>query len=731
MTTIKGNQGNQGNQDSQQEERERRAAALRQEIEEHNYRYHVLDAPIISDADYDALKRELRTLEEEDPTLRTPDSPTQRVGAPPASHFSKVTHTVPMLSLANGFTAEEISAWDERVRRLLRDNASKNQAETEDEATSPADEPITYIVEPKIDGLAVTLRYEHGHFTRGATRGDGQVGEDITANLRTVGSIPLILRTDTPPPLLEVRGEVYIRLPDFEKLNERLSAAGERVAANPRNAAAGSLRQKNPAITAERPLRFFAYGVGEVEGVTLTRQSEILAYLHETGFPVNRERQTFDDIESVIAYGQEWMSRRDTLGYEADGIVIKVDSIEQQRRLGSVGGDPRWAIAYKFPAREAITKIVDITVNVGRTGVVTPNADLEPVEIGGVTVRNASLHNADYISQRDIRVGDYVTVKRAGDVIPYVIGPVIERRTGDETPYHFPAHCPACGTPLERDAGGVAWRCLNFGICPAQVVRRIEHFVSRSAMDIEGIGKKQADFFVRIELINDVADLYALKPEHFINLKGYGQKSVANLLHAIEESKQRPVSRLLVGLGIRHVGVVTAEALIHQFRSLDRLMQASQEELEQVEGIGGVVAASIRDFFDREENQQLIERLRAAGLPMREHIPSPPIAASPMRRMKPQPQQMQWAASPAPQPFAGLTFVITGTLPTLTREKATTFITERGGKVTGNVSTATNYVVVGKKPGSKLSKAKKLGIPLLNEEELCSLAESLSAHDET
>ncbi len=728
MTTTKGNQGNQGNQDSQQREREQQAAALRQEIEEHNYRYHVLDAPIISDADYDALKRELRTLEEEDPTLRTPDSPTQRVGAPPASHFSKVTHTVPMLSLANGFTAEEISAWDERVRRLLRDDSSKSQAETEDETTHTTDEPITYVVEPKIDGLAVTLRYEHGHFIRGATRGDGEVGEDITANLRTVGSIPLVLRTDTPPPLLEVRGEVYIRLSDFEKLNERLSAAGERIAANPRNAAAGSLRQKNPAITAERPLRFFAYGVGEVEGVTLARQSEILTYLHEIGFPVNRERQTFDDIESVIAYGQEWMSRRDTLDYEADGIVIKVDSIEQQRRLGSVGGDPRWAIAYKFPAREAITKIVDITVNVGRTGVVTPNADLEPVEIGGVTVRNASLHNADYISQRDIRVGDYVTVKRAGDVIPYVIGPVIERRTGDEAPYHFPTHCPACDTPLERDAGGVAWRCPNFGICPAQVVRRIEHFVSRSAMDIEGIGKKQADFFVRIGLINDVADLYALKPEHFINLKGYGQKSVANLLHAIEESKQRPVSRLLVGLGIRHVGVVTAEALIHQFQSLDGLMQASQEELEQVEGIGGVVATSIRDFFDREENQQLIERLRVAGLPMTAHLPPSPAAPPKPMMMPMQPQQMQWAVTPpSPLPFTGLTFVITGTLPTLTREKATAFITERGGKVTGNVSTATNYVVVGEKPGSKLSKAKKLGIPLLNEEELCSLAESLSS----
>ncbi len=666
----------------------RRAAELRAAIEEANYRYYVLDAPNLSDAEYDALMRELRALEAAHPELITPDSPTQRVGGEASGLFAKVRHPQPMLSLGNAMNEAELREWrDTRVLKLLGPGV-----------------PVTYVVEPKIDGLAVALTYRDGVLVQGATRGDGEVGEDVTANLRTVRDIPLRLRDprETGLPLaslIEVRGEVYIRTADFEALNERLAAAGEKTFANPRNAAAGSLRQKDPAISAARPLRFFAYGVGPFEGVLLTSQWQTLHYLRALGFPVNADARHFEDFEQVIAYCREWMARRDQLPYEADGIVIKVDDFEQQRVLGAVQREPRWAVAFKFPAREAVTRLLNITVNVGRTGVVTPNAELEPVVIGGVTVRNASLHNADYIAERDIRIGDYVIVQRAGDVIPYVVGPVLHLRTGAERPWVFPTHCPACGTPLERQPGEAAWRCPNFGICPAQLVRRVEHFVSRGAMDIAGIGERQAELFVTMGWINDVADLYSLTPEHFRGVEGYGPRRVANLLRAIEESKQQPLERVIIGLGIRYVGSVAAAALAAHFGSLDAIMAASQEELQAIDGIGPVVATSVVDFFSREEERRVVEKLRAAGVRLSSGAPRPSAGAN----------------------LAGKTFVLTGTLPTMTRDQASDLIIAHGGKVTDSVSKKTSYVVAGANPGSKLARAGELGVPVLDEAGLLAL----------
>lgn len=665
---------------------------LRTLIRRYDYHYYVLDDPIVSDAEYDALMNELRALEAAHPELITPDSPTQRVSGIPASQFAKVQHPQPMLSLGNAFTTTDLLAWRDRVLRLLGQDTA-----------------VAYVVEPKIDGLAVALTYRDGQFVQGATRGDGEVGEDVTANLRTISSIPLLLQRpdgiddpDVPtllPTLIEVRGEVYMRTADFEALNDRLAATGEKIFANPRNAAAGSLRQKDPAITAARPLRFFAYGIGPVEGVELTGQWQTLRYLRMLGFPVNQDVRRFTDFDEVLAYCEQWMARRDELPYEADGMVIKIDDFAQQRELGVVGRDPRWAIAFKFPPREAITRLLNITVNVGRTGVVTPNAELEPVQIGGVIVRNASLHNADYIAQRDIRIGDYVIVKRAGDVIPYVVGPVVARRDGSERPWQFPTHCPACGSPLEREPGEAAWRCNNFGICPAQLVRRLEHFASRAALDIVGLGERQAELFVQRGLVRDVADLFYLKAEDFAGLEGFGPKRIANLLNAIDAARQRPLERLIVGLGIRYVGTVAAQALVNALGSLDAIMNARQEELEQIPGIGPVVAASIVDFFAHPENRQLIEKLRAAGVQMN---------AGPQRERK-------------SDVLAGQTFVLTGTLPSLTREQASALIIAHGGKVTDSVSKKTNYVVAGVNAGSKLAKAQQLGIPVLDEAALLAL----------
>ncbi len=673
----------------------RRVESLREQIRYHNYRYYVLDEPVISDAEYDALMRELRNLEAAHPELVTPDSPTQRVGAPPSEQFAKVQHAVPMLSLANAFDEAGIRAWYDRTLRLLGSDA-----------------PVAFVVEPKIDGLAVTLIYRDGVLVRGATRGDGETGEDVTANLRTIPSIPLRLRlfadgadatTNLPaiPPLLEVRGEVYMRIADFVRLNEQLAASGEKVAANPRNAAAGSLRQKDPAVTARRPLRFFAYGVGQIEGVEVQTQWETLQYLRALGFPVNRDARRFERFEEALAYCREWMTRRDELEYEVDGVVVKIDSFAQQSELGVVGRDPRWAIAFKFPAREAVSRLLDIVVNVGRTGVITPNAVIEPVNIGGVTVRNASLHNADYIAERDIRIGDYVIVKRAGDVIPYIVGPIVARRDGSERVWQMPATCPACGTPLERAEGEVAYRCPNFGICPAQITRRIEHFVSRSAMDIAGVGEKQVQLFVERGWVKDVADLYLLTPEHFNGIEGYGPKRITNLLNAIAESKDRPLHRLIVGLGIRYVGEVVAQILADRFGSLDALAAASADEIDDLEGVGPAIAASVAAYFARPESKALIAKLKRVGV---------------------RTEAKGSAAAAKGDALAGKTFVITGTLPSLSREEASALIAAHGGKVSGSVSKKTDYLVVGSDPGgTKLTKAQELGIPMLDEAGLLAL----------
>ncbi|PDV99043.1 NAD-dependent DNA ligase LigA [Candidatus Chloroploca asiatica] len=687
-----------------------RVEELRSVLDEANYRYHVLDDPTLSDAAYDALMRELRGLEATYPELLTPTSPTQRVGAPASSQFAKVRHPQLMLSLENAMNEHELHEWHvNRVQKLLGPET-----------------PVSFVVEPKIDGLAIALTYEHGQFVQGATRGDGEIGEDVTANLRTVRGIPLHLRPpasgttqlsllDEPgqsgperdalglpsaiPARIEVRGEIYMRTAAFEALNERLASRREKLFANARNAAAGSLRQKDPSITADRPLRFFAYAVGPFTGVELASQWQTLSYLRRLGFPVNQDVRYFERFTDVVTYCNAWMERRDQLAYEADGVVVKVDDFAQQRELGVVQRDPRWAIAFKFPAREAVTRLLNIVVNVGRTGVVTPNAELEPIELGGVTVRNASLHNEAYLRERDIRLGDQVMVKRAGDVIPYVVGPVTASRTGDEQVWAFPEVCPACGTPLERLEGEAAWRCPNFGICPAQLVRRIEHFVSRSAMDIVGIGERQAEQFVSLGWIRDVADLYRLTPEHFAGVEGYGAKRVANLLQAIETSKQRPLERVIVGLGIRFVGIVAATTLATHFGSLAALMEAQPAEIEAIEGMGPVVAASVSEFFQRPENRELVDRLRSAGLQL--------TGAAPRER--------------ASDSLVGKTFVLTGTLPTLTREAAAELIKNHGGKISESVSKKTSYVVAGASAGSKLSRAEQLGIPILSEEALLAL----------
>lgn len=669
----------------------RRVEQLREQLRYHNHRYYVLDDPAVSDAEYDVLLRELRALEEAHPELITPDSPTRRVGAAPGEQFAKVRHRVPMLSLANAFDEEGMRAWRDRALKLLGDGAR-----------------LAFVDEPKIDGLAITLTYIDGALARGATRGDGETGEDVTANLRTIPSIPLRLGafaaadgSPAVPARIEVRGEVYMRIADFLRLNTQLAAAGEKVAANPRNAAAGSLRQKDPAVTARRPLRFFAYSIGDIDGVRPRTQWELLQYLRALGFPVNGDARHFSAFDDALAYCREWMARRDELDYEVDGMVVKIDDIAQQEELGAAGRDPRWAIAFKFPAREATSRLLDIVVNVGRTGVITPNAVIDAVNIGGVTVRNASLHNADYIAERDIRIGDYVTVKRAGDVIPYIVGPLTARRDGSERPWSMPELCPVCGTPLERAEGEVAYRCPNFGICPAQVTRRIEHFVSRGALDIAGVGEKQVQLFVERGWVQDVADLYLLNAAQFEGVEGYGAKRVGNLLAAIEESKNRPLHRLIVGLGIRFVGEVVAQILADRFGSLDKLAAASAEEIDDLDGIGPAIAASVAEYFARPEEQALIAKLKQVGVRTEASGPATAVQGDAL---------------------AGMTFVITGTLPSLSRDQAGALIVAHGGKVTGSVTKKTSYLLAGIDPGgTKFNKAQELGIPQLDEAGLLAL----------
>jgi DNA ligase (NAD+) len=661
---------------------EQRLKALRAEIEYHNYRYYVLDDPVIPDAEYDRLMQELLALEAAWPDLVTPDSPSQRVGAQPLKEFREVQHALPMLSLNNAFTDADVQAFDRRVR----------------EGLDRPKEIIEYAAEPKFDGLAVALHYEHGRLVEGATRGDGYTGEDVTANLRTVRSIPLVLPTPDPPAWLEVRGEVLMLKRDFERLNEEARVQGGKVFANPRNAAAGSLRQLDPAITARRRLTFFAYGIGRVEGAALpATQTEVMDWLARLRFPVAAERRVVKGVEGLLAYYRELGAKRFALPYEIDGAVYKVNDLADQARLGFVARAPRFAIAHKYPAQEELTVVEAIEVNVGRTGALTPVARLKPVFVGGVTVSNATLHNQDEIDRKDVRVGDTVIVRRAGEVIPEIVGVVLERRPKPEPPRfsileHYPV-CPECGSRVVRAEGEAVVRCTGGLYCPAQRKQALLHFASRRAMDIEGLGEKVVDQLVDRGIVHTPADLYHLDLATLAGLERMAEKSAGNLLAAIAKSKRTTLARFIYALGIPNVGEATAKDLARHFGSLDALLAADVEALQAVPDVGPVVAQAIVDFLAEAHNRQVIEALRAAGV----HWPEEARLAKPHG------------------PLAGKTFVLTGTLPNLTRDQAQALIEAAGGKVSGSVSKKTDYVVAGSDPGSKLDKAQALGIAVLDE----------------
>jgi DNA ligase (NAD+) len=660
----------------------RRAARLREEINEHGYRYHVLDAPTISDAVYDQLIRDLRDLEAQYPELVTPDSPTQRVGAPPSTAFAAVTHRAPMLSLANAFGDDELEAWDKRVHGGLGEAA------------------VRYVCELKIDGAAVSLTYEGGVFVTGATRGDGNQGEDVTANLRTIKSLPLRLRVKKPPALIEVRGEAYLPRSVFEAVNAERESRGEPRFANPRNASAGSLRQLDPQMTARRPLDIFVYGLGAAEGLSPRSHWETLEWLKSAGCRVNPHAARCDTLDEVKEYVRVWTERRTKLDYETDGVVVKVDDTAQQAELGATAQAPRWAIAYKFPAEQAITRMTDITINVGRTGALTPAAVLEPVRVSGVTVTSATLHNEDEIRRKDVRIGDWVIIQRAGEVIPEVVGPLVERRTGQERLFQMPDRCPVCGTPVEKPEGEAVARCPNLS-CPAQVHERLIHFASRDAMDIDGLGVKLIGQLLEKGLVRDPADLYRLKKSDLLELERMGDKLADNLLAAVAGSKSTTMARLLYALGIRHVGAHIAELIAGRFATPEALMDASFEEVRDVPGIGPTIAESVVSFLKQAPNRRLIKRLLAAGVR--------PAAPRVVERS-------------TTGPLAGAQVVFTGTLTRWTRGQAEQLAREAGGVAADSVSKRTTYVVAGESAGSKLAKARKLGVKVLTEAEFAKLA---------
>lgn len=652
----------------------KRAAELRATLNYHNYRYYVLDDPEISDAEYDRLLRELEDIEKEHPELITPDSPTQRVGATPVGGFASVTHPIPMYSLANAFSDSDLREFDQRVR------------------TAAGHSKVEYILELKIDGLAVSLQYVNGLLTTGATRGDGTVGEDITSNLRTLPGVPLRLQE---PYTLTVRGEAYMSKAAFARLNAEREEAGQPLFANPRNAAAGSLRQLDPKITASRGLDIFFYSLAAIaERPMPTTQEETLQLLRQVGFPVNQQRVVLSDIEEVIDYCHAWHQKRHALPYDIDGIVIKVNDLELQEQLGYTAKSPRWAVAYKFPAEQVQTRLLDIVISVGRTGTLNPNAVLEPVTIAGSVVSRASLHNADLIAAKDIRIGDTVIVQKAGDIIPEVVGPVPALRTGEEKVFVMPTTCPECGTPVVREPQEVAWRCPN-GSCPAVLREGLIHFASRDAMDIEGLGPAMVSALLEADLVRDVADLYALQVEQLTALERVGQKTAENLLTAIAKSKENSLERLIFALGIRHVGAKGAQSLAAHFGSLDRLMEASAEELQQIPDVGSKMAASIINYFAADANRRVIAKLKSAGV-----------------------NQRYLGTQAQEGVLSGKTFVITGTLPGVTREQATQLIEQHGGQVASSVSKKTDYLLAGEKAGSKLTKARELGVPVLSWEEL-------------
>jgi DNA ligase (NAD+) len=660
---------------------EKRAGELRREIARHNQLYYALDDPEIGDDAYDALLDELRELEREHPELQTPDSPTQRVGGQPLDKFEQVRHAEPMSSLANARTPEEFRAWETRLHNRLR------QLDIE-----PGE--LRFVSEPKIDGLAISLTYEDGAFTRGATRGDGVIGENVTQNLRTIRSIPL--RIEDAPELVEVRGEVYLPRPAFAELNETRSAAGEAAFANPRNAAAGSLRQLDPKITASRPLSIWCYGIGAQRGLDLRTHAEELDWLRERGFKVNDETALHETADEVVERCRWWEERREALEFEIDGVVIKVDQRTLWRELGVAGREPRWAVAWKFPPITATTKLNKIVWNVGRTGRLLPFAMLEPVHVGGVTVSTATLHNEEDLARKDVREGDEVVVTRAGDVIPQVVSPLIQRRKGRRLrKAKPPAKCPACDTPTVKPEDSVWTLCPNRRGCPGQTFQLVKHF--RGAMDIEGLGEKNALRFLEEGLISDPADIYDLTAEQIAALEGFGEISARNLIREIEASKERPFGLVLYALGLPGIGYVNAQALAEHFGSIDALLEAEAEEIERVEGIGPVLAAQVQEELSDEATLDLIRRLRERGLRFE-------LSAAERR-----------AEGGA---LEGKTFVLTGTLPDLTREEATAMIRRVGGKVTGSVSKSTDYVVAGDSPGSKLAKAEELGVPVIDEKGL-------------
>ena len=642
---------------------------LREQVRYHNRRYHVEDAPEISDAEYDALYRELEALEGEHPELVTPDSPTQRVGGEPIEGFEEVRHSVPMLSLANARKVDDLREWDARVRRLLG-----------------GDESPRYVTERKIDGLAVSLRYENGRFVRGATRGNGTVGEDVTANLSTVRSIPDRL-DDDPPPVIEPRGEVYMALEDFEKLNRRQEEEGKPPFANPRNAAAGAIRQLDSRITASRPLKVYLYGIGE-GGEGLESHSAMLNRLRDYGLRANPHK-LHDSIESVVEECLEAVSERESLPYQIDGVVVKVDSREQQLALGAVARAPRWAIAFKFEPLAGRTKLLDVVVKVGRTGALTPQAVLDPVNVGGVVISRATLHNEDYVKEKGILIGDTVIVERAGDVIPQVVKPVTEERKGDEHAFEMPTRCPVCDEPVSRPEGEAVTRCVN-ARCPAQALEHIIHWSSKSAMDIDGLGEKLATRLFDLGFIKDVADVYDLEAEQLVPLEGFGEKSAENLIGSIQRSKEQPFSSVLYALGIRHVGAVTADLISTRFGGEGLMRGVEVEQLTEIDGVGGVVARAVVEYFGLEDNRNLVKRLMERGLDF--------------DRVE---------GSPSEGPLAGKRVVITGTL-----DRPRSYYVERleeaGGTFTSSVSKNTDYVLAGEEAGSKLEKARELGVPVLD-----------------
>lgn len=656
---------------------EKRIEELRNLLNQYNYEYHVLDRPSVPDSEYDQLMRELTLIEEQFPDLITPDSPTQRVGGEVMSAFEKVEHRTPMLSLGNAFNEADLRDFDRRVKQIVGDD-------------------VEYVCELKIDGLAISLRYENGLFIQGATRGDGTIGEDITTNLKTIRSIPLRLKQEFS---IEVRGEAYMPKKSFEKLNQVKEENGEEPFANPRNAAAGSLRQLDPRIAASRNLDIFLYAIGDFSETGVSTHHDGLNLLETLGLKVNKEREKCANIEEVLQYVQKWVEKRPNLPYEIDGIVIKVNSLEQQKELGFTAKSPRWAIAYKFPAEEVITKLIDIELSVGRTGVITPTAILEPVRVAGTKVQRASLHNEDLIREKDIKLGDYVVIKKAGDIIPEVVNVLAERRTGEEQEFVMPTHCPDCQSELVRLEGEVALRCIN-PKCPAQIREGLIHFVSRNAMNIDGMGEKVISQLFAHELIHDVADIYRLQQDQLLELERMGEKSVTNLLVAIEKSKSNSLEKLLFGLGIRHVGAKAAKTLAQKFGHLHALAKATQEELTDIQDIGEKMADSIVAYFENEEALQLINELENLGLNMKYNGPLPV-----------QTEEITSA-------LAGKTVVLTGKLEQLTRNEAKEKLESLGANVTGSVSKKTDLVIAGADAGSKLTKANELGIEVWDEEKM-------------